>query len=432
MPIHPLEDLIRFVREHSPYYRDLYAAVPPGETRLAALPLVSQNEFWDANAHGENRLLTGPLHDGVVFKSGGTTGNPKLSVFRREEWDEFCGAFGRGIAAGGVEPGERVANLLYVGELYASFLCLHRSLELCPVPVVQFPIGGAAPLESIAAAVFEFGIQTLIGAPTSIMTIAEHLAAYARRHGGSQIRKVRFGGEPMYPDQRAHLAELFPGIEIRSLGCASVDAGLLGYADPSCGPDEHRAFGGDTILEIVDDDSGTPITETGRPGRLVVTNLNRLLMPIVRYPSGDRAEWVEPSGQARDRKFRLLGRAEEGARVGPVTFYYDDVKPILAAFHQRLSVVNYQLRITHEQRHDRLALVIAVSDPAAVPESATRELLAELLAQRPMLRDCERAGKIHPTRIEWVSAPSLAVNPRTGKLRRVLDERDRDRRQDSA
>lgn len=424
MSVNRLEDLIRFVRERSPYYRDLYSALPPEETRLAALPLVSQNEFWDANVHDQNRLLTGPLHDGIVFKSGGTTGNPKLSVFRREEWDEFCGAFGKGIAAGGLDQGERVANLLYVGELYASFLCLQRSLELCPVPVLQFPIGGAAPLDSIAAVVLEFGIRTLIGAPTSILTVAEHLAAYARRHGGSQVRKVRFGGEPMYPDQRAHLAELFPGIDVRSLGCASVDAGLLGYADLSCGPDEHRAFGVDTLLEIVDEDSGDPITEIGRPGRLVVTNLARLLMPIIRYPSGDRAEWVEAHGQERDRKFRLLGRAEEGARVGPVTFYYEDVKPILAALHQRFSIVNYQLRITHAQRRDQLSVVIAVSNPTALPESASREVLAELHTQRPMLRDCERAGKIHPTRIEWVPAGSLAANPRTGKLRRVLDERD--------
>ncbi|TMQ18424.1 MAG: hypothetical protein E6J90_02065 [Deltaproteobacteria bacterium] len=106
--------------------------------------------------------------------------------------------------------------------------------------------------------------------------------------------------------------------------------------------------------------------------------------------------------------------------------YYEDLKPILAPFASRLGIVNYQLRITHEQRRDRLSVVIAVSDPAAIPEPASREVLAELHAQRPMLRDCERTEKIHATRIDWVSATGVAINPRTGKLRRVLDERKDD------
>src|SRR5438477_525752 len=58
--------------------------------------------------------------------------------------------------------------------------------------------------------------------------------------------------------------------------------------------------------------------------------------------------------------------------------YYEDLKPILAPFASRLGIVNYQLRITHEQRRDRLSVVIAVSDPAAIPEPASREVLAEL------------------------------------------------------
>lgn len=423
MTIYRIEDLIRTARKYSPYYRALYSELPENETRLDALPMVSQREFWEANTYHNNRLLTGPPSDGVVYKSGGTTGNPKLSFYRRDEWETFCRVYERALGACGFLPGERVGNLFYVGELYASFLFVHRALELSPVPVLQFPISGAAPLDSIAKTILDFDINVLAGMPTSLLTIADHLVAYARGHGEPRIRKILFAGESMYPDQRAHLAKLFPGIQIQSLGYASVDAGMLGYADSSCGPDEHRAFGAESVLEIVDDHSGEPIIETGRPGRVLVTNLVRMLMPIIRYPSGDRAEWVEPRGSGQDRKFRLVGRAEEGARVGPVTVYYDDVRPILAPFYQRLGVLNYQLRVTHEKRKDQLSLVIGVQDPTTLPDSASREVLAELHTRRPMLHQCEDTGKVHPTQIAWVQAAGLAVNPRTGKLRRVMDER---------
>lgn len=423
MMIHRPEDLVRFVRERSPYYRELYAALPADETRLEALPVVSQREFWQANTIEGNRLLTGPLRDGVVYKSGGTTGNPKFSVYLRDEWETFCRSFGRALAGNGLRAGERIGNIFYVGELYASFLFILKSLELSPVPVVQFPIGGAASPDSIARTCLDFGIETLAGAPTTTMLLAEHIAAHRAELGGIRIRKVLFGGESMYPDQRSRLAEIFPGVQILSAGCASVDAGFIGYADASCGPEEHRAFSTDSVVEILDEDSGERITEPGRPGQLVVTNLVRLLMPIIRYPVGDRAEWVEPREAGPDRKFRLLGRAEEGARVGAITINYEDLQSILAPFHQRFGIINYQIRVTHEEMKDRLSLVVAVTDPAALPEEAARELLAEFLAQRPMLHDWVVAGNVHPPRIEWVSPAGLAVNPRTGKLRRVLDER---------
>ena len=53
-------------------------------------------------------------------------------------------------------------------------------------------------------------------------------------------------------------------------------------------------------------------------------------MPIIRYPVGDNAVWIEPG-----RKLRIIGRAEEGARVGPVTVYYDDMRLVLEKAFQK-------------------------------------------------------------------------------------------------
>lgn len=426
MAIYPLEELIPFVRERSPYYRELYAALPPGEARLEALPVASHHDLWEANTMDarSNRLLTGPLDDGIVFKSGGTTGAPKLSVYLRDEWDQLCATFGAHIFAEGLTPGTRIANLFYVGDLYASFLFIQRSLELGPTPVVQFPLSGAAPMESIVSALLELEITAIIGTPTTLLAVVEQLAATAARTGRTPaLRTFLFGGESLYPDQRARLLELFPALEIRSNGCASVDAGLIGYADLGCGPQEHRPYGAAIRVEILEDDRDVPVTEVGRPGRLVVTNAIRRLMPILRYPSGDRAEWLEPAGAHRDRKFRLIGRSEEGARVGPITVYYDDVQPILAPFQQDLGILGYQLHIVHEDRKDRLRLRVAVREAERGTEAAAGQVLRELHAQRPMLRDGEARGTVHPSRVEWVTRAQLAVNPRTGKLRRVIDER---------
>lgn len=414
--IHTLAELIRIARSGSPFYRDLYAALPEGEARLERLPVVDQAHFWSANGISDNRLLTAHLRDAIVFKSGGTTGSPKFSFYTAEEWAAFVTDFGRGIAAGGLEPGDRVANLFYAGELYASFLFIHESLERSPVPVVQLPIGGATPPAAVLKLLAELQATAVAGVPTTLLALAdcaERLVPSAR----PRLGLVLFGGESLYADQRARLERVFPGVRCRSIGYASVDAGLLGYASRDCGPGEHRVFSEATILEILDETDGEPIEDPGRPGRLVVTSLTRALMPVLRYPVGDRGEWVDAPGPG-DRKFRILGRSEEGARVGPVTIYYEDVRRLLDTFGPGVAGSRFQLVVDRESSLDTLTVRVAARDPA--PGDSLAEAFHR---ERPMYLELARAGKIGALRVDWIAPEALATNARTGKLVHVLDRR---------
>jgi len=422
MPVWELPELVRFARAKSPFYQKLYRDLPPRISSITELPIPSQEEFWGANALGDNRLLTGPMRDGIVFKSGGTTGSPKFSVFSREEWEIFCESFGRGIAATGLRAGDRVANLFYAGELYGSFLFITKSLEKSPFGVLQLPIGGATSLEETARHLRDFGATVVAGVPTTILNLAEHVAASGSGGGPYKLERVLFGGEALYDDQRERLSAVFPGIEARSIGYASTDAGLLGYADATCGPNEHRVFGKDTIIELVDEETRAPIEEPGREGLLVATNLARSLLPVLRYPVGDRGMWREPKGAA-DRKFLLMGRSEEAARVGLVKLYVDDIRGILAGFRAELAISDFQMLVVHHDLRDGLILRVAAGADDARLTAASPRVVAELHRARPLYEQFVREAKIHPVKIDWVRAGELETNPRTGKLRRIVDRR---------
>jgi phenylacetate-CoA ligase len=408
-------ELIRFVRARSPFYRTLYAGLPKN-ARLSDLPVLSQEEFWNANGLEDNRVLTGPMRDGVVFKSGGTTGSPKFSVFSQAEWRVFNTAFGAGIATGIVAPGDRVVNLFYVGQLYGSFLFINKSFEECPVGVLQLPVSGLTELPETLRIIKDFGADTLAGVPTTIMNLAER----APRKLG--IKKILFGGEPFYDDQRARLRKLWPGVKIHSIGYASTDAGLLGYSDRSCAPGEHRSFGRDTVLEIVDEVTGKPIAETNCEGVIIVTNLTRILMPIVRYPVGDRGVWVEPRG-AKDRKFRLMGRSEEAARIGLVKLYVADVREAIERHRGRLKIGDFQMIVIHRARRD--GLIVRFSSPLLPKKlrAFSPRIVSDIHRARPLYEQFVREGKVHPIAVEWVGPGALEVNARSGKLRRVIDRR---------
>ncbi|RCH64891.1 phenylacetate--CoA ligase family protein [Streptomyces sp. SDr-06] len=420
MPVHQVSDLIRFARDHSPFYADLYADLPPEVDRLTDLPVVDQAAFWAANTLRDNRVLTAPLGEAVVFKTGGTTGAPKFSCYTREEWQEFVTAFGAGLVDAGLRPGHRVADLFYAGELYASFLFILDSLAHAPVANVRLPIGGGAPLESTVPTLEDFAAQVVAGTPTTLCRLAEHLVSLGRQLPAVEL--LFFGGEALFDDQRRLLAAAFPNAEPRSLGYASVDGGLLGRPVPGPDPRTHRAFTPHTVVEILDETTGEPIRDTGRAGRVVVTQLFRRLMPVIRYPAGDRAEWTDVEGGV----FRILGRAEEGVRVGPVSLYAQDAQAAVAEADTEGRVMGMQLVVRRWEGRDGLVLRLATApgddDPAGL-EVLAKAVVTELNDARPLYPDSVAAGFVHPLRVEWARHRDLVVNPRSGKLVRVIDER---------
>ncbi|MFP5458290.1 MAG: phenylacetate--CoA ligase family protein [Bacteriovoracia bacterium] len=420
-----LKALVQFVRSNSPYYRELYAhlpsALPDKDSDLVRLlPVIDSKAFWEANTLVDNRLLTGPMENGIVFKSGGTTGVPKFSVFSKREWNHFCLTFGRGLVAGGLTKGEVVANLFYSGELYASFAFIMKSFESASVESLQLPIAGATAPHDVIKIMRDLKATTVAGTPTLIVQLSETLVA--EKGELPDLRRILFGGESLYDDQRERLQEIFPKARIQSVGYASVDAGLLGYADATCKSDEHRTFGLETIYEILDETTMEPIDAVGVAGKAYVTYLDRRLMPVIRYPVGDRAQWVDEKNSVIDRRFRLLGRSEEAARVGPCSVFYDDVHDVFAAAQKedpRFLLAGFQLIIRHFEKKDQLVLRLAPSHAGL----EAYDWQQALLAARPMLQEEASRGNIHLPKIEIVAQPELEKNPRTGKLKRVIDLR---------
>ncbi|MGM0610722.1 MAG: phenylacetate--CoA ligase family protein [Thermodesulfobacteriota bacterium] len=415
-----LLDHLHFVRENSPFFRDLWSRLPE-EFSLEDLPLTDHHAYWKENTPVDSRVLTGPHENGVVFKSGGTSGSPKFSFFSNNDWQLFCHAFGEGLRRGGMQPGEKVANLFYGGQLYASLFFIMRSIEEAGVGVC-YPIAGFAPPDEISETLQQFRIQTLAGVPTTIMSLLPALGGMGTEK--LHVRRIIYGGETMYPDQIEAIKRVLPNVEIRSVGIAGVDYGEMGFAGPDCAPGEHRCLDKSTRLELLNDE-GHRIEETGTAGHLYITNFRRRLMPIIRYPVGDRGIWLEPHGSP-DRKFQVLGRTDLGARIGPMTLYIEDIQKILAELPDKANILAIQLVVDHFKRKDLCTLRLAVADPAEESQDMTKRLIKGIYRQRHMFPQLIENGIVHPLKLEWVKQDKLHRSPRTGKLLWVLDRRHED------
>lgn len=412
--------MVAHARTRAPFYQRLYAGLPETPT-LSDLPIIDQEAYWQAHHVDRRAVLTGPLDNGIVLNSGGTSGAPKYSYFSDQDWDTINALSAKSYEAAGLVDGDRVANLFASGNLYASFIFATMSLKGARPRVMQFPLGFAPNFGPVAAIIQAFRINVLAGVPAHLLRIIDHLDKDTMPE--VHIDRIIYGGELFTQDRQTFLAERFPGIQICSAGYASVDAGLMGYADAACAAGEHRVFDGAMLLEIIDEETGAPIDGVNQPGRVVFTNLARRLMPLLRYPSGDRAHWVEPTGSP-DRKFQLLGRSEESARVSHYSVEVSFVTRLLEPFRERYGIEHFQLLVTRERLHDVLTFRLVGNAPPSALEAGTLEILETFQKGREDIEKSVQAGTMHPPRLEWIQRDDLITSERTGKLLRVVDRRN--------
>ena len=413
-------DHVNFVRKNSPFYAQHYKDVEQNCDDISKYPIINQKEFWKANENFGEGVLTSKHNSGLVFKSGGTSGNPKYSYFTAKEWDNFTEVSGCGFRQNGVKQGDRIANLFYAGELYASFIYITDTIKSADIGV-SYPIAGQTEISVMVEIIKKLNINVLAGVPTSIMNIVSYLQAH--REIKLNIELILFGGESFYDDQLQAIKEEFADVKVHSVLYASVDGGELGYFDEAtCANGEHRAFDESTIMEIVDEDTNEVIHEANKAGILLVTNLNRKLMPLIRYPVGDMAMWCDDEG-VKDRRFKLLGRSQEGARIGPATLYLQDIMDVLKHFYDEVHVLNFQLLVTHDEQKDRAVIKVVPSSMPLDADILSSKIIEHLYTQRTMFKDLLSGDKIHPITIEWCEADALETNARTGKTKRILDKR---------
>jgi len=409
-----LDEIIAYTRENSEYYKKLYEGIP-ADASFESLPLVDQDDFWAHCDKFGGTVATRQQTDGQVFKSGGTTGDPKYSIYSAEEWQTMCECSGAVLVKGGLENGAKIANLFYAGGLYASFLYTYSMLYFSSAKTIMYNLSGNISIEEMVTTIHDHQINCIAGLPSVLSKIASYIDEH--KLTGFNVDTIYFAGETLYQDQRDSISKTFGGnIDFRSVFYASNDGGPIGYFTRDCGFNEHRIMSDLCVFELIDPDTGEVITEMNRPGIIYVTSLFKTLIPLIRYPAGDMGEYTEPEG-VPDRKFRLLGRSNAAARASYVSLYPQDIGNVLKKCN--IEYYSYQIIIQRNET-DQFVFRIAVPDSS---DQDTGKFLSVLYEERPLLLDAINDGVLETPEVCWCKASELEYNSRTGKLKMIIDKR---------
>lgn len=419
MSTYSLEQLVPYIRQHSTFYAKHLQHLPADAHILSELPLTNVANYWADSDDLDNwQVLTGDITGGLVFKTGGSTSHGKLSVYTTREWQAMVAAFGASLSTQ-LADGDRVANLFFCGDLYASFLFIHDSLAHVNRSICEFPFTGQTSLDVLADAIDQHRINVLVGVPAQLLQLAAYLNQHQRVMAG--VETLLYGGESLFGPQLAMLNSAFPNVRIASIGYASVDAGLIGATGRDCALGEHRVFDPQTRVEIVDELTGDIIEECHRTGLLVVTSLTRRLMPLLRYPVGDRACWTEPSATPM-RKFALQGRSahSQRVRVGTLSLMIDEMSPIIARVAHS---DQWQLQIEHDGYKDIVSVKWVPGAQSLASAAVCKSLHEALVAHSPDIEKLTRERQLE-WRVQSCAVTELKLHPRSGKQMRVLDLRE--------
>ncbi|MGO3932495.1 AMP-binding protein [Rhodopseudomonas pseudopalustris] len=415
-----LRKLIADIRPRSSFYAERLKGFEPNSLKdLARLPVLTADELKAHLPPSGHGLITDESAGGFVFASGGTSGAPKVAYRTAAEHHYNAARMGKGLLLAGFGQGDVVANLMFAGNMWASFISLNMALEHTGARFL--PLAGNMDMEFVLFALKHFRANSIISIPTVLLSIARLVEE--RKIEGLELRKAATGGEHLFPGARAYLSRVL-GIEtFASAGYAANDSGAIGYQCDHChGGSIHHVHEDLHYVEIVDPDTLEPVP-TGEVGKIIATNLNRRLMPMLRYDIGDLGRWIEgPCGCGRTtRRFELMGRSDDVLNFGAAKLGPDVVAQALKEV-PGLSPV-FQMIARFDGVADQLVVRVE-RDPAAQDEAVLGERLAQQLrSSTKELKTFLERKLIGGIAVEVLAPGGLPRNPRTGKVRLVVEER---------
>ena len=230
--------------------------------------------------------------------------------------------------------------------------------------------------------------------PAYLLTLASNLRELARELDRRKmhlpgLREACTYGDTLGPAERAECRRLL-GVPVTDIYSAQ-ETGYIALQCPEYDCYHVQAEG--IVVELLDD-RGAPCSP-GAAGRVVLTPLHNLAMPLIRYEIGDYAEAGEPCGCGRGLPVirRVLGRSRNMARTPDGRRYF----PSFAAERWMRVAPVLQLQLVQKSLL-RIEANVVCGRPLAATESAA-------------LADALRASLGHPYEVVVVPVERIPRSP---------------------
>ncbi len=375
--------VLEWAYHNSPFYRRLYrdAGLEPGDIKefgdIRKVPKTDKGMLREVQArppfpYGD--ILAVPLSDITEFRqTSGTTGTPVYQAETWQDWEWWSECWAYILYAQGYRDTDRVF-LPFGYNIFVAFWAGHYGAEKIGCEVVP---GGVLDTEARILKMKEIRCTAFMATPTYVLGMADT----ARRMGIDPakelaVSRITCAGEPgaSIPTTKKRIEEAWGAPVYDHIGATEIGAWSYECTFQPGGLHVNEPF---FLVEIEDLETGEPIVEPGRNGRMVITALDRVAKPCIRFDSKDVIRWADYTCEC-GRTFRLIdggvvGRTDDITKVKGVLLAPTAIEEVVRSVPELGN--DYQVTVSKKGDIDDILLEIELLPQCA---SGKEEVLGRL------------------------------------------------------
>jgi phenylacetate-CoA ligase len=379
-----LQELIHYVAEHSPFYKERFAAcgINPATIQnlddLRLIPVTTKEELqirnWDFCCVPRTEIAE-------YMSSSGTLGAPVTIALTEKDlerlaYNELCS-----FKMAGGSAADTYQLMLTLDRQFMAGIAYYMGIRKLGASLVR--VGPGAPFLQWTT-IQRLHPTVIVGVPSFLVKLIEYAEANGIDLNTSSVRKAICIGETIrqpdgMPNRLANRItaswniQLFGTYASTEMQTAFTEcqAGIGGHLNPEL-----------IIVELLDE-YNQPV-QPGEPGEVTVTTLGVEGMPLVRYKTGDVCiQYAAPCSCGRNttRLSGVIGRRQQMIKFKGTTLYPPAIYDLLSEIRAIREYV-VELR-SSEYDLDEVRLHLDIPEPSESLLSTIREKLRSQLRVIP-------------------------------------------------
>ncbi|MEG1659303.1 MAG: phenylacetate--CoA ligase [Bacteroides sp.] len=374
------------IAANAPYYKEVFAKHQLTADSIQTLDDIRKLPFTtkaDMRANYPFGLVAGDMKtDGVrIHSSSGTTGNPTVIVHSQHDLDSWANLVARCLYMVGIRKTDVFQNSSGYG-MFTGGLGFQYGAERLGTLTVPAAAGNSKRQIKF---ITDFKTTALHAIPSYAIHLAEAFKNEGIDPTTTTLKTLVIGAEPHTDEQRRKIERLLNVKAYNSFGMTEMNGPGVAF---ECTEQNGMHFWEDCYyVELVDPETGEPVPE-GEIGELVLTTLDREMMPLIRYRTRDLTRILPgacPCGRTHLRIDRIKGRSDDMFIIKGVNIFPMQIEKILLQFPQLGN--NYLITLQTMNNLDEIIVEAELNDLSTdnyiqlerISKEITRQLKDEIL-----------------------------------------------------
>lgn len=410
-----LKKLVENLAENSEFYRQRFAENGVDTTAIESiqdikkLPFTYKEDLRDNYPFG---IFTKDIKDvAEVHVSSGTTGNPTVVGYTKEDIDLWSEVMARSLAVAGAEPGDML-QVAYGYGLFTGGLGLHYGGLALGMTVLPISSGQTKRQLKLMQ---DFKPRVLGCTPSYALYMVDEAIEMGIDPRDSSWEIGVFGAEPWSGSMRNEIEKTWDILATDIYGLSEIIG--PGVAQECKYKNGLHVYSDVFYPEIIDPETGAEMPE-GEQGELVFTTLTKLGMPLVRYRTRDivTIDYTPcKCGRTSPRISKVKGRTDDMVIVRGINIFPSQIEHVLV----RIEGIepHYQIIVDRQKSSlDELEIHVEVAEEIFSDEMKSMKTLEERIRN-------EIASTLGiMVRVKLVEPKTLERS--MGKAKRVIDKRE--------